>query len=128
MKFITIIFVLFLLIINTIGQNISVNNQNFPDTGKIIQNTIKNDSWFAIDKGQHFIGSFIGTILFTKVNNRQLNIDKSNSKKLGIGIIFSLGLAKETLDSQKPNNIFSWRDLLANIAGIATAIAVLEIK
>lgn len=128
MKFITIIFVLFLFIINTIGQNISVNNQYFSYTGKNIPNTIKNESWFAIDKGQHFIGSFIGTVLITKVNNRQLNIDKSNSKKLGIGIIFTFGLVKETLDNQKFKNIFSWRDLLANIAGIATAIAVLEIK
>ena len=128
MKFITIISVLFLFIINTIGQNISVNNQYFSSTVKNIPNKIKNESWFAIDKGQHFIGSFIGTVLITKVNNRQLNIDKSNSKKLGIGIIFTFGLAKETLDNQKSKNIFSWRDLLANIAGIATAIAVLEIK
>ena len=86
------------------------------------------DSWFGIDKGQHFTGSLIGTILLSQVNNRHFNINKSNSKSIGAGIVFSIGITKELFDSKKEKNIFSWKDLVANIAGIFTGIAILEIN
>ncbi len=128
MKFIIIIYVLFVLVMNTEGQNFSPDYQNFLYMEIVNPDTVKNNSWFAIDKGQHFASSFIGTILLTKVNNRYLNIDKSNSKKIGISIILSVGLTKEVFDSQKVNNFFSWKDILANIAGVIAGIAILEIK
>ena len=128
MKFITIIFVLFVFTININSQNIDLNDQNFNDSGKSKPEAIKSEPWFAIDKGQHLIGSFVSTLLIAKVNNSYFGVDKSNSKKIGIGITFSIGLAKETFDSQKSNNVFSWKDLMADVVGIVAAIAVLEIK
>jgi uncharacterized protein YfiM (DUF2279 family) len=128
MKFITAILVLFIFTLNTNSQNIVVKDQNFFGNKISDPDIVKSDSWFAIDKGQHFIGSFFSTVLITQVNKRYFNVDKINSKNLAIGITFSFGLAKETIDSQKPNNKFSWKDLMADVAGIATAIAVLEIK
>jgi uncharacterized protein YfiM (DUF2279 family) len=128
MKFITAILVLIVFTKNTNGQNIIIKDQSFFRNEISSSDTVKSDSWFAIDKGQHFIGSFFSTLLITQVNNRYFNVDKINSKNLAIGITFSFGLAKETIDSQKPNNKFSWKDLMADVAGIATAIAVLEIK
>jgi uncharacterized protein YfiM (DUF2279 family) len=128
MKFIFTIFVLLILIINARCQNILYNKQNYLETEIGKPDTIKNDNWFAIDKGQHFIGSFIGTVMLTKINNKYLGIDNSKSKKLGIGIVLSLGFAKEIIDSQNTKNIFSWNDLLANIAGAIVGIAILEIK
>ena len=128
MKFITLIFVLFIFITNINSQTIVVSDQNLIGNGISKPDTVKSESWFAIDKGQHFMGSFISSILITQVNNRYFSIDKLNSKKLGIGISFSIGLVKETIDSQKSNNVFSWKDLLANVAGIVVGIAVMEIK
>lgn len=128
MKFITLIFVLFIFITNINSQTIVVSDQNLIGNGISKPDTVKSESWFAIDKGQHFMGSFISSILITQVNNRYFSIDKLNSKKLGIGISFSIGLVKETIDSQKSNNVFSLKDLLANVAGIVVGIAVMEIK
>jgi uncharacterized protein YfiM (DUF2279 family) len=99
------------------------------DSIKIINPKITiSDSWFGIDKGQHFTGSLIGTILISQVNNRYFDINKSNSKTIGTGIVFSIGITKELFDSKKDKNIFSWKDLVANVAGIITGVVIMEIK
>jgi len=127
MKFIAIIFTLILLLNNVKAQD----SLKFvePDSIKIVNPKITmSDSWFAIDKGQHFVGSLIGTILLSKVNNSYFDINKSKSNMIGGGIVFSIGLTKELLDSKKEKNIFSWKDLGANVAGIIAGILLMEIK
>ena len=127
MKLITFVFTLFILVANAKGQDSLKYNDN--DSLKITnQEFKKSDSWTGIDKGQHFAGSLIGTILLSQVNNRYLNIDKSNSRIIGAGVIISIGLTKELFDGKKDNNIFSWKDLLANVAGIIAGVAIMEIK
>jgi len=127
MKFITIILTLIIIFGNVKSQdslNIVESDSLKFDNPKI---TIS-DSWFGLDKGQHFTGSLIGTILLSQVNNRHFNINKSNSKAISVGIIFSFGITKELFDSRKEKNIFSWKDLVANIAGIVSGIAILGIR
>ena len=127
MKLITFVFTLFILVANAKGQDSLKYNDN--DSLKITnQEFKKSDSWTGIDKGQHFAGSLIGTILLSQVNNRYYNIDKSHSKIIGAGVVISIGLTKELFDSKKDNNIFSWKDLLANVAGIIAGVAIMEIK
>ncbi len=127
MKLITTGFVFFILIANVNSQDsLRYNNS---DSLKINTHEIKTlDSWTSIDKGQHFVGSLIGTIMLSQVNNRYFNVDKLHSKNIGAGIVFSIGLTKELFDSKKENNIFSWKDLVANIAGIVTGLAIMEIN
>ena len=127
MKLISIIFALFIIVSNAKTQNVFLKNNSDSLEIKISEKILK-DSWFGIDKGQHFTGSLIGTILLSEVNNRYLNVDKSHSKNIGVGIVFSIGVTKELFDSKKENNIFSWKDLVANVAGIITGLAIMEIK
>ena len=127
MKLITIIFSLLVFINNSQSQNVFVNSKF--DSSEIVKtDTVVTDSWFGVDKGQHFVGSFIGTILLSQVNNRCFNIDKLNSQRIGMSVVLSVGLTKEIFDSRKVNNYFSWKDLLANAAGIIAGIAIMEIK
>ena len=127
MKSITIISTLIILVSIVQGQ----------DSLKIVEadsikisnpKVILSDSWFGIDKGQHFAGSLIGTILISKVNNSYFDVNKSNSKIIGGGIVFSIGITKEFFDSKKEKNIFSWKDLVADVAGIVTGLVLMEIK
>lgn len=127
MKFITIFFTFIILIGNVKSQDSLKFVET--DSSKYVNPKITlSESWFGLDKGQHFTGSLIGTIMLSQVNNRYFDINKSNSKMIGVGIVFSIGITKELFDSKKNNNIFSWKDLVANVAGIITGIAVMEIK
>lgn len=127
MKFIIIFCALFITVFNGKSQD-TLKVNNYGEEIIEINRIEKVDCWFALDKGQHFTGSLIGTLLLSQANNRCFGINKSESKKIGVSIVFSIGVTKELLDSKKVNNIFSWKDLAANIAGILTAIAMLEIK
>lgn len=91
-------------------------------------NNTENDSWFGRDKGLHLVTSFIATTLITNINKKSFNMNSSESKNTGVGIVFSLGITKEIFDSRQKNNIFSWKDLVANVTGILLGVAILEIN
>lgn len=125
-----IIFILTLLLftLNLHGQELSLLNCNHFNNEIVKIDTLSPEICYSADKGQHFIGSFISTLFISKFNEKYFNFNHSKSKNIGIGISFSIGLSKEILDSQKPRNFFSFKDLVANIAGILAASAILEIK
>lgn len=128
MNFIALIFTILLLVMESNSQVVFDLKQKYSKKENAQSETQKIDSWISIDKGQHLIGSFVGTILISKINNRHFDVNKTNSNNLGMGIMFSIGLSKEILDKQKPENMFSWKDMTANITGILLAIAILGIK
>jgi len=86
------------------------------------------DNWIAKDKAKHYIGSMIGTILVTKTSERHFSLSSKKSDYIGISFVCSLGIFKEMMDKQKPGNIFSWKDLTADLFGIVSAILILDIK
>ncbi len=83
--------------------------------------------WWAQDKGRHLVGSLISTVFIGKFSQEMLDKNIGDSKMWGAGITFSLGLAKEILDSQKKGNRFSVEDLIADIAGITIGILILGV-
>ncbi len=86
------------------------------------------DHWLGDDKIRHMTGSLISTTLSAQIFMRQFNFSRKDAVKFGAGITFGLGLVKETVDHTKPNNIFSWKDLAADLAGITLGILLLNIK
>ena len=84
----------------------------------------KNDHWFGSDKGRHLAGSFIATG-FTYLTMKRF-ADQPGSKSILIGVSFAtaLGISKEIYDSRKENNIFSIKDLTADLTGILLAYLV----
>lgn len=86
------------------------------------------DRWIAPDKGLHLLGSMMVTIAGTKTLQQNLNFSKHNGMKWAVGFTFSLGVSKELWDSTRPHNIFSWKDLCADVLGIAVGGLILDLE
>ena len=83
------------------------------------------DSWIAQDKFHHFITSAL-LVCAGSAGSHSLDQPKSESLVWGIGFSLSLGLAKEISDMKKPDNHFCWKDLTADILGVAFGIWIME--
>ena len=97
------------------------------ESDSLISDSTVTDHWIASDKGRHLVGSMLTTILMTKVSERQLNMSSDGARYVGISVTFTLGLGKEILDDRKPGNLFSVKDLTANITGIIIGLIILGI-
>ena len=96
------------------------------DSTKIIK--YKYDSWFNKDKAQHAIGSFFMTGFSHKLLSDLNKNSRQKNMTLAVSFSFSLGILKETLDSKNKNNIFSYKDLTADLLGISLAILIFNEK
>ena len=86
------------------------------------------DHWFGTDKGKHFVGSLILTTFTSHALQRFSSQSQGKSRSVAVGMTFSLGLAKEIRDHYTPGNHFSWKDLMADIAGIGLGALLLGVK
>jgi putative lipoprotein len=86
--------------------------------------TLPQDRFIAPDKAQHFMGSLISTVFFYKIFESHTDVSPSGSKYLGSGITLGLGIGKEIFDSTEQNNHFSWKDLIADAAGVALGLII----
>jgi len=86
------------------------------------------DSFIARDKAQHFLGSFILAGTIGLAGQRFADAGKRESLQTGATISFSLGILKEGYDITRPGNRFSWKDLLADAAGVGLALIVFNSK
>ncbi len=87
----------------------------------------QNDRWFAHDKALHFGGSFLSTIALKTFADNPAQFEKNASLYMASGITLTLGIGKELRDGQQPKNIFSTKDLVADVAGILAAVLVLQL-
>ena len=84
------------------------------------------DKWFAIDKLQHFSYSCLISLGCQYVLvNKQSNTEKE-SLPISSALSFSAGLLKELNDNRGKNGFFSWKDMVANAAGIAVAAVIIS--
>jgi uncharacterized protein YfiM (DUF2279 family) len=85
---------------------------------RINENETKlNDRWVAPDKGLHLVGSAILMIGSAKSLQRFAGYGRSRSMNWSFGFTFSLGIGKEIYDRTRPGNLFSYKDLTADILG-----------
>ncbi len=82
------------------------------------------DRWFGVDKGRHFVGSFILTGFTQQSLYRYSGRKRKESRKIAFGFSLSIGIGKEIWDSTKQNNHFSYKDLTADILGSLFAILI----
>ena len=83
------------------------------------------DKWFAIDKLQHFSYSCLISLGCQYVLvNKQSNTEEE-SLPISSVLSFSAGLLKELNDNRGKNGFFSWKDMVANAAGIAVAAVII---
>ncbi len=75
------------------------------------------DNWFGRDKFEHFTISAFYAGGTTIIANRHFGLERTGSVEIGIGFSFSLGTAKEIIDSKNSAATSSFRDLIWDIAG-----------
>jgi uncharacterized protein YfiM (DUF2279 family) len=80
------------------------------------------DEWLGSDKVAHLtISLFLSAICYKIYHDNYYN-DKDSSILFSGGLTFSLGLSKEFYDKNRPENRFSYKDLIADAAGIGIGL------
>lgn len=83
------------------------------------------DKWFSVDKLHHFSYSLsISTILF-HVTYCQNGWSYEPARNLAIGVTISLGVLKELYDWKVRHTYISYKDIVADILGVAVAYVLL---
>ena len=90
---------------------------------KIVQHR-EPDRWLAMDKVWHFTASFATTGAGYHLCANRLNLAEPAPVSISLGGTFALGLAKEFYDRAGPTRHFSWKDLVADLAGIGVGYLV----
>ncbi len=84
------------------------------------------DKWFAIDKLQHFSYSCLVSLGCQYVLVNKNSNTEEESLPISTALSFSAGLLKELNDNRGKNGFFSWKDMVANAAGIAVAAVIIS--
>ena len=86
----------------------------------------KVDKWFAIDKLQHFSYSCLVSLGCQYILVNKNSNTEEESLPISTALSFSAGLLKELNDNRGKNGFFSWKDMVANAAGIAVAAVIIS--
>jgi uncharacterized protein YfiM (DUF2279 family) len=77
----------------------------------------KADTWLGKDKAQHFMASFLLVSFGTVWHSDHHDNGPGQDVHFGMGLSLSLGIAKEFRDLSAPGGRFSWKDIVADVAG-----------
>ena len=76
------------------------------------------DRWFALDKFWHFSASFVTVGAAYHFGRNRANLSEPLSTGIATGGTLTLGVTKEFYDLAGPAKHFSWKDLVADAAGV----------
>ncbi len=82
------------------------------------------DPWIAFDKAEHVTFGFLFTLGTQYVLVNKLSVRERGALPVSAGVAAAAGLGKELYDRKYGSGFFSRRDLVADAAGIALAVAV----
>jgi putative lipoprotein len=92
--------------------------------GKNTGSKVKEDKWLGWDKfGHFFISGFLAGASYS-IYHENFNNDKESSVYFASIFTLSLGIGKEVNDSKKPQNKFSYKDLIFDILGISSGLLI----
>lgn len=89
------------------------------------QSTIR-DRWLAEDKAFHFASSAFITAGGFYFLYQEQDVARDKSLLISVGVSLAIGIGKEIYDRGKPNHVLSWKDLVADVAGIGVAMIILR--
>lgn len=104
------------------GDSAEVGNLDL-NSGRELQRK-RPDRWMGKDKCKHFLLSGFWSGLGYLLSRRHFENTEETSLYLSGGIVFSLGVTKEIRDSFQPDNRFSYRDLVFDLAGMGCGLLV----
>ena len=85
--------------------------------------SLPSDEWLAADKAAHVLGGFWSAGAGYAVAGR-LDAESESRRAAAIATGVVAGLAKEAFDRWAQKERFSWRDLSADLAGIALLVGL----
>jgi len=84
----------------------------------------KEDKWLGWDKfGHFFISGFLAGASYS-IYHKSFNNDRESSVYFASIFTLSLGIGKEVNDSKKPQNKFSYKDLIFDLLGISAGLLI----
>jgi len=82
------------------------------------------DKWFARDKAEHLVVStFLSGVSYSVFRDFYCNREESSLYFSAI-LTFGAGLGKEFYDGRTPQGKFSYKDIVADVLGIALGILI----
>ena len=87
------------------------------ETKKLLQ---RRDSFFGRDKLKHFVASAVITGLASWHCNHTFKTVPSRAVQYGFSLTITIGVVKEFVDFYTSKRWFSWRDIIADLAGCIT--------
>jgi uncharacterized protein YfiM (DUF2279 family) len=86
---------------------------------------IAHDLWISKDKFDHALVSagLVATQFY--VLHQEMDLNSGRSRQIAAGSTLAIGIAKEIYDKISRRGTPSWKDLLADFAGVALAIVTM---
>lgn len=112
------------------GDHLGVNSDDSAGVGNLDLNSGREvrakqpDRWMGKDKCKHFLLSGFWSGLGYLVTRRHFENAEETSLYLSGGVVLSLGVTKEIRDGFEPDNRFSYRDLVFDLAGVGCGLFV----
>ncbi|MFN3426204.1 MAG: hypothetical protein ACK41G_01350 [Candidatus Thermochlorobacter sp.] len=85
----------------------------------------KQDFWLSRDKVQHFAACFFIAFSSRIAATSILGMEKSAANAFAGGLATFAGFMREVKDDHEYNNIFSTKDMVANLLGVLLAVLIL---
>jgi len=123
MRFKLTIFCLVFFFCSSVGasENFHLKKKN------VAQFKNSKDSWFEVDKLDHFLASAFFTGLGYGTFRNNLNKSVQTSIVFSTSITLGLGISKEAYDSVSRNGNPSFKDLVADLAGIIFMTVLIKV-
>ncbi len=86
---------------------------------------LKQDFWLTRDKVQHFAACFFITYSSRLAATAILNFEKNAANVFAGGLSTFIGFMREVIDDHEYNNIFSTKDMIADMLGVLLALVIL---
>jgi uncharacterized protein YfiM (DUF2279 family) len=86
---------------------------------------LKQDFWFTRDKVQHFAACCFITYSSRLAATAILNFEKNAATVFAGGLATFIGFMREVVDDHEYNNIFSIKDMVADMLGVVVALVIL---
>lgn len=96
-----------------------------PDSTVDARQKLSRDLWLGKDKLDHALASAGLVAAQFYVLHQEFEVSNSRSRQIAAGSTLVIGIAKEIYDKVSRRGTPSWKDLLADLAGVALAIGIM---
>jgi len=96
------------------------------DSSSMVTLRSARDPWFGTDKAKHFAASAFVTGVSFLVLHEAADMRRRDAAVSGGVLALAIGIGKETHDGKRRKGRFSFKDLVADVAGIGVAFVLVQ--